>query len=412
MRLALCCLLLSLTSSLCAQRVRVVPTELPTIQAAIDASAAFDAVLVMPGVYRERLVLGGRPISLRSVTGPVSTILHGDQLGSVLTIQRGASRGTVLVEGFTITGSAHAQNAGGVHIDGASPTLRNNWVRDNIGGSRGHGVSIVNSAGAVLIGNDISGNRSWAAGNGAGGGGGIGVSASAAVEIRANRISNNTVSRYSSGGGIYLFDAGATQVVGNWIEGNQARLAGGGIAIHGSSEARIENNVIVQNRVQEPGHGGGVHWLILFGSRGPDLIGNTIVANQAEVGSGVHADGDDYRARIINNLVIAGVGGSAIDCGDFSDLLPPIVQNNNAIGAAGAYTGLCENAGQLRSNLSAMPSFVPGTWQLAAGSVGIDAGDNRASRERLDIAGAPRVTDGNGDQLRVVDIGAFERLEN
>ena len=55
MRLALCCLLLSLTSTLSAQRLRVVPTELPTIQAAIDASAAHDSVLVMPGVYRERL---------------------------------------------------------------------------------------------------------------------------------------------------------------------------------------------------------------------------------------------------------------------------------------------------------------------------------------------------------------------
>jgi parallel beta-helix repeat protein len=405
--LSLLCLVALGSSPEAMATTRVVPTEQPSIQGAIDASQAGDTVLVQPGLYRERIQFRGRALTVRSIAGPESTIIDGGGAGTVVDFAA-VNDGDCVFEGFTVTGGAHPEQAGGVHIEGASPTLRHNIIRGNAGGRLGHGISLVDSDHALIESNQISANRSWAAGNGAGGGGGIGVLRGVAVEIRGNQIQDNRVDRYSSGGGIYLFDSGATQIVGNRIIGNDARLAGAGIAVHGRSDARIENNLIVDNRVLEPGTGGGVHWLVFAGSGGPALIGNTIVGNQAHAGAGVYADGEDSRARIVNNLVLAASGGSAIECGDYSDLLPPIVHHNNALSDVDAYAGLCDSAVIHRANLSTPPRFIAGTWQLAPGSAGIDGGDAGATRELLDLAGNLRRCASDDVLAPAVDIGAFE----
>lgn len=407
-----CCVSLLLPFTLQAQHVHVVPDDFGTIQSAIDAAAAGDTVLVQPGVYRERIVFRGRPLLLLSRAGAALTVIDGGSGGTVVTFREGEDADAVL-DGFTITGGSHAEDAGGIHIQRSSPTLRNNIIRGNVGGRRGHGISLVASAAAVIADNQISENRSFAPGNGAGGGGGIGVEGSGAVQIRGNRIERNQVSRFSSGGGINLVNAGATRIIGNRIEGNRARLSGAGIAIYGSSAARIENNLIVGNALSEPGQGGGVQWLLSSGAAAPELIGNTLVDNLAASGSGIHADGFDRRARIINNLVVAPAGTTAIECGDFGDLTAPILRHNNAVAAGGAYAGLCALAatGERDGNRSQPPLFAPGSWRLAAGSPGIDAGDALAASEALDLDGRPRVVDGNGDGRAVIDIGALESSE-
>jgi hypothetical protein len=73
------------------------------------------------------------------------------------------------------------------------------------------------------------------------------------------------VSRYSSGGGICLTDAGLVTIVATTLVN---RLQGGGISVLGRSEARIEQNLLYSNRVTEPGQGGGVQWLLLYGVPG------------------------------------------------------------------------------------------------------------------------------------------------
>jgi hypothetical protein len=99
--------------------------------------------------------------------------------GTVVRFDSDEGRDSVL-EGFTITHGRDSVHAGGVHADGASPTLRNNRIVDNIGGSQGHGISLLHSA-ALIEGNWIAGNRSASAGHGAGGGGGIGIYGPGAV---------------------------------------------------------------------------------------------------------------------------------------------------------------------------------------------------------------------------------------
>lgn len=406
------CLSLLLSSPLCAHRVHQVPGDFASLQTAIDAAAAGDSILVAAGTYRECIAFRGRPLLLLSRSGAAQTVIDGSGCGTVVSFDQGEDVDSVL-DGFTITGGSHPTDAGGVHIVRSSPTLRNNVIRGNIGGRRGHGVSLLASPAAVIEHNLISDNTSFALGNGAGGGGGIGVEGPGAVEILGNRIEGNRVSRFSSGGGIHLLNAGATRIIGNRIEGNRARLSGGGIAIYGSSSARIENNLIVGNALSEPGQGGGVQWLLMSGATAPELIGNTLVDNVARFGSGIHADGYDQHARIINNLVLAPSGMTAIECGDFGDLMPPELRHNNALAGSGAYVGLCEPSASdvRRGNRSQPPLFAPGSWRLAPGSPGIDAGDALASGETLDLDGRARLTDGNGDGKPEIDIGALETPE-
>jgi hypothetical protein len=53
--------------------------------------------------------------------------------------------------------------------------------------------------------------------------------------------------------------------------------------------------------------------------------GNTLANNVAAEGSGVYADGEDQSAHLSNNLILGTPGSSVLDCGDFSDLAPPVV---------------------------------------------------------------------------------------
>lgn len=390
-----------------AQTVRQVPGEWPNIQSAIDASRNGDTVVVDAGTYFERIDFRGRDILVRSVRGPGLTVIDGAGAGPVVQFRSGESRAAML-DGFTITHGQHALYAGGVHIADASPTLSNNRIVENLGGRHGHGISILRSTNALIVSNQISGNRSAPMASGAGGGGGIGVGGAGRVEIRANRISANRVTRLSSGGGIFLNYAGATQVIGNLIDDNSTRLEGAGIAIFGSSEARIENNQISGNRVIEPGKGGGVSWLLLPGSQAPAVINNTLAHNYAEQGSGIYADGDDSRAQIVNNLLLAAPGQSAIECGEFYDPMPPRVRHNNAVSDSEAYAGSCSDALGSHGNLSITERFGAQNYRLVAGSSSIDAGENIAAIERVDLAGQARIRDGNDDHDARIDIGAFE----
>jgi hypothetical protein len=91
-------------------------------------------------------------------------------------------------------------------------------------------------------------------------------------------------------------------------------------------------------------------------------------------------------------------GGTATLTADYSDFATPV-----------ATAGGC-SAPPAAHNTAASPDFVNGGLELEWDSPLIDAGDPHAAffPGPTDLAGNPRVVDGNGDGSAILDIGAFE----
>ncbi len=99
-----------------------VPTELPTIQGAIDAAVTGDTVLAAPGIYREQLNFKGKRIVVTSSDGSRVTFLQQAYTPAVQFVS-GESAGTEL-SGFTmkvIQGSKHIRIS-----NGAEPLIQGN----------------------------------------------------------------------------------------------------------------------------------------------------------------------------------------------------------------------------------------------------------------------------------------------
>ncbi len=107
-----------------------VPSDYPTIQSGIDASADGDTVCVEAGRYDEDIDLGGHAITLMGTDGSSATTIDGGGAGTVVTIASGEGLST-LVAGFTITNGNAGQGAG-VYVSESSPTLMDLSIGGNI----------------------------------------------------------------------------------------------------------------------------------------------------------------------------------------------------------------------------------------------------------------------------------------
>jgi hypothetical protein len=146
------------------------------IQPAITQSCDGDTVLVYPGHYYENLSMMGKNITLASLeltTGNIeykhSTIIDGNQSGSVIIIQNGES--DITIRGLTISNgsgwtSANMNYGGGIQIGGLSGgrnvRLINNIICNNKADSGG-GV-FISTANVLLSGTSIFKNISRSGG--------------------------------------------------------------------------------------------------------------------------------------------------------------------------------------------------------------------------------------------------------
>ena len=383
---------------------RNVPADFTAIQAAIDAANDGDTIVVAPGTYTENINFKGKAVTVTSSGGADVTIIDGNQAGTVVIFSSGEARTTVL-DGFTIrngkagTGSSSNWDGGGIYIRSASPTIRNNKITAN-SADWGGGIDI--DFGSPLIRNNvISLNQSSSYG------GGIDIGGAAAAELVDNVITDNNA---ADGGGISMWAAGTPTISGNIIKRNAAYSQGGGICMVNGSDPTIIQNVIADNTATD---GGGLYWLTPSGNRGPYLVNNTIVDTIGASGSVIYADGYDVNALLVNNIVAATGGRTAIYCGNFNDLNPPQFSHNAVYSTSGnAYGGYCTDQNGIGGNITADPRLANvqlGNYGLLAGSPAIDAGDNAApSLPATDLAGMTRLVDGNGDGTATVDIGAYE----
>ena len=385
-----------------------VPADQPTIQAAIDAANNGDTVLVSNGAYHENINFHGKAITLTSVNGPLVTIIDGGAADSVVTFRTNEGSNSVL-NGFTIqNGFSKGSNpnngdGGGVFISNALPVVTNNVITNNKG-CEGAGIYI-NFAGPLLQGNIIS-NNSAAGCSGGIGGGGIAVGGSSTARIVGNVIADNTMTVSGiGGGGISLFAAGAPTIQNNIFTGNNGGIQGGGIAIVNDASPKIVGNLFIHNTASS---GGGLWWLIPTSTPGILLLNNTIADNTAMQGSSVFADGFDSDAILQNNVIVGTPGIIPAFCGNFNNTVPPnFIANDVFTTGATPYGGICADQTGTNGNISADPLFVDpavDNYHVQPASPAIDAGRNSApiTLPATDLDGNPRIVN------KTVDIGAFE----
>lgn len=241
------------------------------IQAAVEASAPGDLIVVNAGVYEETVDFLGKDIVVRSAWGPTATIIRPPGgFGSGAVFDDGETRASVL-HGFTLrdgSGTDHlgTLRGGGAFCVGASPTFRNCHFVENHAGYAG-AVYVREGADATFRRCVFRSNRSDSYGGAIGGIGQLVVEEclfennSSVLDgtfyvIDACRLERCVFrgNEARQGAGIEAGAATSDHLIRDcWFEDNVSRTwHGAGVRVHEASPT-IDGCVFVRNRAQEDG---------------------------------------------------------------------------------------------------------------------------------------------------------------
>ncbi len=257
-----------------------VPADMPTIQAAIDTAAAGDTVMVHPGDYAESIdfagkaivVTGTAPEELDTVRG---TVVDAGGVAPVVSFRSGEDEAAV-VAGLTLTGGRGTPFGGGVHCDGASPTIHHCVITANTASESGGGVN----------GSDSSPHFS-------------------------DCIIDRNIASAAQGGGFSFSGSSNPTFLRCLIARNQAATRGGGGACSDGAEPMLNNSVAFYNSAD--GRGGG---LAVGEASGATLTNCSISENLAAAGGGI-----DVRALGVLTLDQVTMAGNVAQSGGGALLL-------------------------------------------------------------------------------------------
>lgn len=384
------------------------------IQEAIDVICGLGLVVVRDGTYtgtgNNNIDFGGKAITLRSQNGADVTIIDCENSVRGFHFHSGEGAESV-VNGFKIINGFGAPGlgyGGGIWCAYSSPMIINCTISNcSAAISTSHGGGMSNFYCSPTVTNCLfSGNSSnW--------GGGM-------YNYESNPTVTNCTFKYNwakrEGGGIYNYDSNSATFINCTFNGNRADDIGGGMENIQWSEPTLINCTFSGNSAS---WGGGMFNAYSL----PKLVNCTLTGNLADdYGGGIYNYSNS--SQMLNNCIMWGntaTSGPEIydDATSSSNVSYSDVQ--------GGYTGT--------GNKDTDPCFlrVPndggdgwgddpstggideganddfGYLRLSADSNCIDVGDNNASDlPATDFEGHPRIIDGDCNDTKVVDMGAYE----
>ena len=240
------------------------------IQQAIDDAQVVngDTVIVRDGAYVENINFNGKAITLKSENGPATTVIDGNQAGSVVTFDSGEGINSI-IEGFTVT-NGNSINGGGVCCISASPSIKFCTFKDNTATGYGGGMSCNNSS-------PILEDCTFADNTTTGNAGGMSCYWYSSPTLKNCAFTSNMAS--NSGGGMYCYRF-SSPTMDNCAFSNNTAWEGGGLFVDDSSPAL--NNCTFTNNVASLDGGG-----MSCDNSSPILEDCTFTANTADSGGGM-----------------------------------------------------------------------------------------------------------------------------
>ncbi len=308
-----------------------VPADQPSIQAAIDAAAQGDTVLVSEGEYFENISFRNKNLIVCSeyaTNGGIehiyNTIINGsypiNQDTASCVIIAGGQDSTTVLQGFTLTGGLGTlwedehgpgyfyTEGGGILIQYSAPTIKNNIITSNMAinvpagaTSAGGGAIRCGDGNPKILNNLITNNEGKY-------GAGLVLNYSGAV-IKNNIFAYNTGGENYGGGGLWCLSNGAEPVIieNNTVVYNHSALGGGGIRLW-SCIAELKNNIFWGNTA----------------TTNPQIQGNTGIVTYNCIEGGWTGEGNiGIEPEFTGNNFLLNITSPCIDSGD-----PNIIYND------------------------------------------------------------------------------------